>query len=323
MNHSGQGGQAQEVLEFRPPVCGPGCFGGVYTVQPGDTMFFIARRFGVSLDALIRCNPQIPNPNLIFPGQQLCLPSGAAPVCSFACQGGIHIVQPGETMFSIADKLGVPVDALIACNPQVPNPNLIFPGQALCTPTGATPQCGPGCQGGIYTVIPGDTMFLIAARLNVPLDRLIACNPQIPNPNLIFPGQKLCIPSPVLPPLPCCLILRQVTPIPGSSALGVALVRQLVLPPPNVAVTIAAHDLPDPASLGAFDAYEGVVAPPGTEFRFRLFATPEAPPTWAGTRTGLPALPATATVLVRPFNTATSVSGPAQLANTLANCRGA
>ena len=50
-----------------PASCPPG-FQGRYTVVPGDTMFFIAQRFGVSLNALIAANPHIANPNLIFPG---------------------------------------------------------------------------------------------------------------------------------------------------------------------------------------------------------------------------------------------------------------
>jgi len=37
------------------------------------------QRFGVSLDALIAANPQIPNPNLIFPGDVLCVPGTAPP----------------------------------------------------------------------------------------------------------------------------------------------------------------------------------------------------------------------------------------------------
>lgn len=56
-----------------PATCPPG-FTGRYTVVPGDTMFFIAQRFGVSLNALIAANPHIPNPNLIFPGDVLCIP---------------------------------------------------------------------------------------------------------------------------------------------------------------------------------------------------------------------------------------------------------
>jgi LysM repeat protein len=57
----------------QPKSCPPG-FSGRYTVRPGDTMFLIARRFGVSLQALISANPHITNPNLIFPCDVLCVP---------------------------------------------------------------------------------------------------------------------------------------------------------------------------------------------------------------------------------------------------------
>ncbi len=43
-------------------------------VQRGDTLWGIAQRYGVSLDALIRANPQIRNPNLIYAGQSVNLP---------------------------------------------------------------------------------------------------------------------------------------------------------------------------------------------------------------------------------------------------------
>lgn len=45
-----------------------------YVVQPGDTLSGIARRFGVSLSALIRANPQIDDPDRIFPGQVINIP---------------------------------------------------------------------------------------------------------------------------------------------------------------------------------------------------------------------------------------------------------
>lgn len=54
-------------------------FQGRYTVVSGDSMFTIARRFGVSLDALIAANPHIKNPNVIFPGDVLCVPKKAPP----------------------------------------------------------------------------------------------------------------------------------------------------------------------------------------------------------------------------------------------------
>jgi nucleoid-associated protein YgaU len=45
-----------------------------YIVQRGDTLSGIARRFGVSLTALERANPQIADPNRIFPGQVINIP---------------------------------------------------------------------------------------------------------------------------------------------------------------------------------------------------------------------------------------------------------
>lgn len=45
-----------------------------YTVKKGDTLWGIAKRYGVTLSALIAANPQIKNPNLIYPGNQVNIP---------------------------------------------------------------------------------------------------------------------------------------------------------------------------------------------------------------------------------------------------------
>lgn len=55
------GGQAQETAR-------------TYTVRKGDTLWGIAKRFNVALAALIAANPQIKNPNLIYPGDRVKLP---------------------------------------------------------------------------------------------------------------------------------------------------------------------------------------------------------------------------------------------------------
>lgn len=54
--------------------CNPMHCRTMYTVKAGDSMWSIANMFGVSLDSLIKANPQISNPNLINPGQQICIP---------------------------------------------------------------------------------------------------------------------------------------------------------------------------------------------------------------------------------------------------------
>lgn len=48
-----------------------------YTVKKGDTMWAIAKRYGITLSTLIAMNPQIKNPNLIYPGNQICVSGGS------------------------------------------------------------------------------------------------------------------------------------------------------------------------------------------------------------------------------------------------------
>ena len=67
-------------------VCGPNTT--PYVVRPGDTFFSIARQFGVSLDALIEANPQIPDPSQIRPGQIVCIPRVTCPAGTFATSCG-------------------------------------------------------------------------------------------------------------------------------------------------------------------------------------------------------------------------------------------
>ncbi len=51
------------------------------------------------------------------------------------------------------------------------------------------------CSGQLYTVIKGDTLYLLSNRFGVPLADLIDANPQIHNPNVLYPGQVICIPG--------------------------------------------------------------------------------------------------------------------------------
>jgi len=46
-----------------------------------------------------------------------------------------------------------------------------------------------------HTVVKGDTMWKIASKYQIGVSEIIQANPQIPNPNLIYPGQVLTIPA--------------------------------------------------------------------------------------------------------------------------------
>jgi spore coat assembly protein SafA len=122
---------------------GNGAHGGSHTVRSGDTLSGIAQQHGVSLNALINANPQIRNPDLIYPGQTVHLPGGGGN--GNGAQNGSYTVQRGDTLSAIAQQHGVSLSALINANPQIADPNLIYAGQRVNIPGGGTnPPPGNG-----------------------------------------------------------------------------------------------------------------------------------------------------------------------------------
>lgn len=114
-----------------------------YRTQSGDTMSGIAARFGVSLSALEAANPQIANPNLIFPNELVHVPGSPAPahdVTPVPPAVLTYTVRPGDTMSSIAAAHGISLAALEAANPQVTNPDSIHPHEVLNLKGGSPPH---------------------------------------------------------------------------------------------------------------------------------------------------------------------------------------
>ena len=104
-----------------PPTNPPPSSGQVYYAQFGDTLRKIAARFNTSVDAILKVNPQITNPNLIYVGQGITIPASVS----------TYAVQRGDTLRIIANKFGTTVESLLALNPNIKNPNLIYVGQII------------------------------------------------------------------------------------------------------------------------------------------------------------------------------------------------
>ena len=102
----------------------------IYVVKNGDTLWQIARRYGLSVDRLSETN-QLQNPSLLSVGQALLIPR----------EDAVYTVRQGDTLWQIARRHGVPLACLIAANPQIADPNRIVPGQVLRIPLG-------GCERG-------------------------------------------------------------------------------------------------------------------------------------------------------------------------------
>ena len=105
-----------------------------YVVSQGDTLGTIARRFGVSADELQALN-EIANPNQIFPGQVLRIPGGepASAESSTSEEERTYVVQQGDTLFKIALRFGITLEALETAN-DITDPNKVYPGQVLKIP---------------------------------------------------------------------------------------------------------------------------------------------------------------------------------------------
>ena len=104
-------------------------------VQWGDTLSGIAATCGVSMDSIRAANPGLGW--WVYAGQVLNIPNGYIPVnYPVPAGGGTYVVQWGDSLRDIADRYGVSVFNLIAVNPQIVNPNLIYPGQVINLPAG-------------------------------------------------------------------------------------------------------------------------------------------------------------------------------------------
>lgn len=159
---------------------------------------------------------------------------------------------------------------------------------------------------GRYTVLPGDTFFNLAQMFRVKIETLAANNPHITNPNILYPGDVLCVPGFI--PYPCCTILRSQGRVPFGTG-GTAFVN--FGPRGSQAVSFMAT-LPLPAAFGYFNNYTSEIFIPGVGgFGNQLFASSEDPPTWSA-RVELPTAASVlpkSRVAIRPYNSLTGASG--------------
>lgn len=77
----------------------------------------------------------------------------------------IHVVQPGQTIFSIAQMYNSTVSSIVAAN-EVPNPNQLVVGQTLVIPI----------VGSFYWVQPGDSLYSIAQSFGMSYQELARIN---------------------------------------------------------------------------------------------------------------------------------------------------
>jgi len=188
---------------YQPPPAPSGqqC---MHVVRYGETLYSIARQYGTTVSAIAMANG-IYNVNYIWPGMKLVIPNchGASyppPYHPPVADCVTYVVQPGDTLYSIAQRYGTTVYALAHAN-NIVNPWYITVGTKLTI----CPKYGYGMypHGGDYAhkayhgytyhvVRPGDTVYSIAMYYGVAPQAIVYLN-HLANPHTILVGQKLRI----------------------------------------------------------------------------------------------------------------------------------
>jgi LysM repeat protein len=98
-----------------------------YTVKTGDTLWALAQKFNTFIETLLKLNPQI-KADEIFVGQQIRV-KGAVTLPAPVAKNGIHVVQTGESLWSIAKQYNTTIEKLMTWN-KLTN-DMIWAGQQL------------------------------------------------------------------------------------------------------------------------------------------------------------------------------------------------
>ncbi len=141
----------------------------IHVVSAGETLWYIANRYGVSVQSITLLNA-LATPDQLAIGQSLVIPSSYT----------TYTVKSGDTLWSIAQQFGVPLQAIIADN-HLTNPDMLTPGTKLIIPPV------------VHIVQPGETLWQIAQNYDTTIQAIIAAN-HINNPNMIYVGAQLIIP---------------------------------------------------------------------------------------------------------------------------------
>lgn len=117
--------------------------GTPYTVQPGDSLWVLAERFGVSMRELAERNG-IGNARRLRVGSEIVIPSPPpTEAATREPQGRVHVVRRGDSLFSIAKLYGVRPEDLGAAN-EVTDPRRLKLGQRLRVPEEASAEPASG-----------------------------------------------------------------------------------------------------------------------------------------------------------------------------------
>ncbi len=152
-----------------------------YTVQKGDSLWSIAKKYNTTVEELKAANNL--SSNLLSVGQILKIPTAQEVPENYT----IYTVQKGDTLYKIANEYNLTVDDLIEYN-NLSSTNLSI-GQKILIPNEIINES----EYDTYIVKAGDSLYRIAINYNTTVDNLMDINNL--SSNLLSIGQKLLVPK--------------------------------------------------------------------------------------------------------------------------------
>ena len=196
-----------------PAFAAPHTDGIVHTVQPGENLTQIARRYGVGIQAIVSTNSL--TTTAIMAGQKLTIPASSAadnpnPSTRNTTSAVNYVVKSGDYLSKIARNYGVSITSIMTASKITKT--VIFAGQMLVIPAtsasagappavaatavpaaGAQPTAAPVAGATAYKVKAGDNLTRIAASLGTTVSALQLANGL--KSTVVYAGQMLAIPG--------------------------------------------------------------------------------------------------------------------------------
>ncbi len=166
-----------------------------HTVAWGETLYSIARAYSTTPQAIALANG-IRVDSWVYAGANLTIPTSANVPASATTPSGYYTVRAGDTLFSIATRFGVTVDAISSVN-QLPSNGLIYVSWNLKIPSAANQSTNALSNyrtNATHIVQPGEYLALIALRSGTTAQAIAYAN-NLPNNWMIYAGQRLAIPG--------------------------------------------------------------------------------------------------------------------------------
>ncbi|MCM4151316.1 LysM peptidoglycan-binding domain-containing protein [Arenibacter sp. N53] len=155
----------------------------IYTVQPKETRWSIANKYGITIDSLLVLNPKLSKiTDYLSSGQELLLPRplGSSLKDQETQLYNSYTVPPKQTFYSLEKKFGLTSSEIIALNPGIKERGGLKEGMVLRIPVQKVESGEVNIENyNFYEVKPKQTEFSLTRKFGVTYKELLELNPEL------------------------------------------------------------------------------------------------------------------------------------------------